>query len=591
MDELAELHQNVEGLGRELRELTRLLESSQDVFYRTDAQGRLTFITPSIERYAGYTPAELIGRFAHEVYADPGDRKKLVEELRRTGSVIDYGVRLVDRSGQIHYVSVNARAFFEKGEYTGVEGVMRDTTRRKNLELEIGKNEQRFRMLAESSPVGIFLSGADDNCLFVNPRWCEIAGISKEEALGKGWIKAIHPEDRERVVLERNSAGAERRGFEVDCRFQTPQGKVSVIHANAAMLKDEQGQFAGFIGTITDVTRLHQAEQVTRNLGSIMESFQDAIIVFTLDGVILNWNRAAERIYGYSAAEVIGRHANTFSLAVHHWEQVKGLLDRLLSGQFLEPIRATRSRKDGTSVHVSITYSILRDMSGQPIGATSVSRDITQRRLEQEALQRSEELFRAVFERGAVGIAMIGEDLRFERVNPFLSRMLGRTADELQGMKVSEVTHPDDVERGSQLARSLLLGEIPYYSLEKRYLRKDGSVVWAHLTAAAIPYSEDNPALGLAMIEDISESRKYEQEREKIIAQLQEALANVKTLSGLLPMCSWCKKIRDERGAWSDVEVYVHQRSDADFTHGICPECQDRVRRELDLGIKDPGAV
>jgi len=80
-----------------------------------------------------------------------------------------------------------------------------------------------------------------------------------------------------------------------------------VIHANAAMLKDEQGQFAGFIGTITDVTRLQQAEQVTRNLGSIMESFQDAIIVFTLDGVILNWNRAAERIYGYSAAEVIGR--------------------------------------------------------------------------------------------------------------------------------------------------------------------------------------------------------------------------------------------------------------------------------------------
>src|SRR6266853_230786 len=194
MDELAELHQNVEGLGRELRELTRLLESSQDVFYRTDAQGRLTFITPSIERYA-----------------DPEDRKQLVEELRRTGSVIDYGVRLVDCSGQIHYVSVNARAFFEKGEYAGVEGVMRDTTRRKNLELEIGKSEQRFRMLAESSPVGIFLSGADDNCLFVNPRWCEIAGISKEEAQGKGWIKAIHPEDRERVVLERNTAGAERR--------------------------------------------------------------------------------------------------------------------------------------------------------------------------------------------------------------------------------------------------------------------------------------------------------------------------------------------------------------------------------------------
>lgn len=587
MYDKAELPQDTESLNREIRELTRLLENSQDVFYRTDIQGRLTFITPSIERYAGYAPSELIGNFAHEVYADPEDRNKFVEELRRTGSVIDYGVRLVDRSGQIHFVSVNASVISENGVFAGVEGVMRDITRRKKLELEVEESEQRFRMLTELAPVGIFLSDADENCLFVNPKWCELAGLTMEEAAGKGWQKALHPEDRERVIAERIAAGSERRAFDMKCRFQTPEGKISLVHAMATMLSDPDGRFAGYVGTLTDITNIRHAEQVTRNLGSIIESFQDAIIVFTLEGVVLNWNRAAERIYGYSAAEIIGRHVEALGLAVNQWLEVRGTLDSLLSGQTSEPIVATQRRKDGTTIHVSITFSLVLDIKGHPIGATSVSRDITQRKLEQDAVQRSEELFHAVFDHGTVGIGMIDEDLRFQRVNPLFARMLGRTQMELAGMKVSDVTHPDDVEQGSQLARSLFRSEIPYYSKEKRYLHKDGNIVWTHLTAAPIPNSDGKPVLGLAMVEDISESKKFELEREEMIAQLQAALANVKTLSGLLPMCSWCKKIRDDQGAWSEIEVYVKQRSDADFTHGICPDCQTRVRKGFWMGSRE----
>src|SRR5882672_9607323 len=237
MYDKTEVPQDIESLNREIRELTRLLESSQDVFYRTDLEGRLTFVTPSIERYAGYAPSELIGRFAHEVYADPEDRNKFLEELYRTGSVIDYGVRLVDRSGQIHFVSVNARAIFENRELAGIEGVMRDITRRKKLELAIEESEHRFRMLTELAPVGIFLSDADENCLFVNPKWCELAGITKEEAAGKGWQKAVHPDDRERVIGERNAAGAEHRSFDIEFRFQTPEGKTSWLQASATLLK------------------------------------------------------------------------------------------------------------------------------------------------------------------------------------------------------------------------------------------------------------------------------------------------------------------------------------------------------------------
>lgn len=586
MDEKAELQEKIERLERDVRELSSLLEGSQDVFYRTDMEGRLTFITPSIERYAGYTPAELIGRYAYEVYAQPEDRHKLVEELSRTGSVIDYGIRVVDRTGNFHFVSVNARIFSENGKISGIEGVMRDITRRRLLELAVAENEERFRMLAESSPVGIFLSDADHNCLFVNPKWCELAGMTKEQAMGTGWHAAVHPDDRARVSGAGRSADMQYQAVELDCRFMTPGGKVSFIRVDAAPLTDASGQFAGYVGSLTDLTRLQQAEQVTRNLGSLIESFEDAIIVFTFDGIVLNWNKAAERIYGYSAAEIVGRHADALNLATNHWAEVQGVLDRLLSGTHLAPMRSVRRRKDGVTIHVSITFSLVRDIAGKPIGATSVSRDITQRKAEQDAVQRSEELFHAVFDRGTVGIALLGPELRLERVNPLFAKILGRSESELIGVKISDFTHADDVSKGSQLALSLLRGEIPYYSFEKRYLRKDGGLVWVHLTATSIPDGEGKPTLGLAMIEDISDRKKSEQEREDLIRQLTEALANVKTLTGLLPMCAWCKKIRDDHGSWSEVEVYVQERSDADFTHGICPECQSRVRRDLGMGLK-----
>ena len=579
--------QEIESLNREIQELTRLLESSQDVFYRTDLDGRLTFITPSIQGYAGYTPEELIGHFAYEVYANPDDRKTFLEQLQRTGSLIDYGLRLVDRSGHIHYVSVNASVITENGAFAGVEGVMRDVTRRKTLELAVAESEHKFRMLTELAPVGIFLSDAQGDCLFVNPKWCELSGLSNEEAKGKGWQRAVHAEDRERVVGEGSEAARARRGFEMEFRFLASGEKVSFVHCKANVLSDADGGFAGYVGTLTDLTNIRHAEQVMRNLDSIIGSFQDAIMVFSLQGVVVNFNKAAERIFGYSAEEIIGQPVHTLYVSIDQWAEVRGILDSLLSGHNSVPIVATRRRKDGATIFVSITFSLVRDIHGQVIGATSVSRDITQIKLKEDAIQRSEELFRAVFDRGTVGIAMINQDCRFERVNPLFAKMLGRSESELEGMDVTAVTHPDDVERSAQLTASLFRNEIPSFSLEKRYLRKDGESLWAHLTATAIPNNDGKPELGMAMIEDISESKKFQTEREEMISQLQTALSNVKTLTGLLPMCSWCKKIRDDQGTWSEVEVYVKQRSNADFTHGVCPDCQTKIRKGFWVGSKE----
>lgn len=224
------------------------------------------------------------------------------------------------------------------------------------------------------------------------------------------------------------------------------------------------------------------------------------------------------------------------------------------------------------------------------LDAEDLNAEVEKLRAENGELRRQEQLFRSVFTEGNLGIAMIGIDLRFEHANPALAAMLGRTAQELVGIRIVDITHPDDI--GSvDLAQSLFKNEIPSYRVEKRYFRKDGSIIWAHVTATAIRDASGKPLFGLAMIEDISERWLLNQEREQLIRQLKDALANVKTLSGLLPMCAWCKRIRDDQGSWSDVEHYVRHQTDADFTHGICPECQEQVRRDLGLSPEDEVAL
>jgi PAS domain S-box-containing protein len=213
--------------------------------------------------------------------------------------------------------------------------------------------------------------------------------------------------------------------------------------------------------------------------------------------------------------------------------------------------------------------------------------EVEKLRAENEELRREGQLFRSVFTEGNLGIAMIGIDLRLEHVNPALAAMLGRTARELIGTAVVDLTHPEDVSTTTELATSLFKNEISAYRVEKRYFHKDGSIVWVHLTATAIRDDSGKPLFGLAMIEDISARWLLNQDREKLIVQLKAALANVKTLSGLLPMCAWCKRIRDDQGSWSDVEHYVRRQTDADFTHGICPDCQNQVRRDLGLSPED----
>ena len=148
-----------------------------------------------------------------------------------------------------------------------------DITLRKQAERALSQSEEHFRVLVTQAPVGIFQTDESGNCLFVNPRWMELTGLSLAQARGQGWIQALHPEDRDRVFTEWEQATQEGREFALEYRFQTSQGQVNWVFGRALAIYNQTGILTGYFGIVTDITEQKQAEVSLRQSESTLRSF------------------------------------------------------------------------------------------------------------------------------------------------------------------------------------------------------------------------------------------------------------------------------------------------------------------------------
>lgn len=187
------------------------------------------------------------------------------------------------------------------------------------------------------------------------------------------------------------------------------------------------------------------------------------------------------------------------------------------------------------------------------------------------ALAESEELYRTLAESAEDFICIVGRDLCFRYVNSFTAEFIGKGKEELKGMPIEQILPPPLY---SQMRESLEdVFSTGKGRFDERNFSSIGKELWLGTRFNPIFDADGSVKAVLGISRDITERKRTEQEREKLIAELKGALANVKTLSGLLPICASCKKIRDDRGYWKKIEIYIQEHSEADFSHGICPDC------------------
>jgi PAS domain S-box-containing protein len=252
---------------------------------------------------------------------------------------------------------------------------------------ELEKSERLFHTLAQVSPVGIFRTDAEGDLIYVNDRWCEIAGMPMEIAVGRNWADVIRPEDRESVVKKLYQSVRGNHPFNLEYQFRRSDGSSTWVLGQATAEFLDAGEVSGYVGTITDITERKRAEEERMHLATAIEQMAEGLIVTNKDWVIQYINPAVERMSGYSKSELIGKHSRILKSDKHDRAFYKNIRETLARGEVWAGHLVNR-KKDGAFYETEVTSSPVLDSAGNIMNYVSIHRDITREvRLERELRQ------------------------------------------------------------------------------------------------------------------------------------------------------------------------------------------------------------
>ena len=457
----------------------------------------------------------------------------------------------------------------------------------KRLLVAVKTQEEKFSKAFHSSPYAITLTRLSDGQIIeVNDGFLNITGYQYGEIMGKTtvglqfWDKE---EDRGVAVNELSKSGKVR---EREFKFRKKSGELITGLFSAEIISINNQEFV--LSSLSDITERKRMEEALKEsevrYRLLAENASDTIWTANMNMQATYISPSVTRLLGYTVEEAKSRTVEeaytpaSFETAKRAFAEEMALENaRQGDPNRSRILELELTRKDGGVVPVEANFSFLRDAMGKPVGILSIARDITERKRMEEALRHSEEKYRSILEEmeeGYFETDLVG-NLTF--INDAGCRHLGYPRQELIGMNNRVYADEENAKKVFQAFNEAYKTGQPCRVFDYEITRKDGTKAIIELSASPIRDPEGKPTGFRGVSRNITERKRIEEEREKLIHELQEALANIKTLRGLLAICSHCKKIRDEKGYWNQIESYIQDHSGAEFTHGMCPECMKKL--------------
>lgn len=545
------------------QEFRTLVENTPDIIVRYDRELHHLYINPSIERAVGIPPAQFIGKTAVELgFTDKRSQTwfATVQQVFETGQSYSLEYEFPNPAGELRFYQARfVPELIEGNHIATVVGVARDITEYKQAELSLRQSEERLRLAMEGAQMGTW----DVDLKTGKAIWSEqhftmmgYAPVATGEASEQMWSDRIHPSDLQRVIQAWQQARHDRTLYEAEYRvIRADNRQIAWLAGLGSFTYDQNGQAVRSIGVLFDITNRKQVEAAlaksNQTLQALIQACPLAIAGFRADGIVRIWNPAAERIFGWSQEEVLGRFLPT--VPDNKQEEFLNNLAVTIQGQSLVGVETQRQKKGNILFDVEL-WTAPVDEAQAGISCISVIADITARKQIEAALRLNEERLHSFVTANVIGILFGDLEGGIQEANDEFLRIVGYTREELVAgeLRWIDITPPEYLPLDeAAIIKARRRGACTPY--EKEYIRKDGSRVPVLVGFGLVLAVREE---AVAFILDLSDRKQAEESLRQSEERLRLALLVGK--SGI-----WDWDIANNHITWSE-QIYQF--------HGLTPE-------------------
>jgi diguanylate cyclase (GGDEF)-like protein/PAS domain S-box-containing protein len=485
-----------------------LAQTASDAIAVVDRAGRIIYTNAALAGMFGYERDALTGQ-PSELLFSQSERDGENERFARLLSGAEpAGVNRVSelmgvRADGVEFPIELSTAVWVAGGEPVVARIIRDVSTRHRA-------EQQVRGLLESAPDAIVVADAAGEIVVANARAETMFGYAREELIGRS-VELLMPESKRDAHVRMRAGyasdprprGSSRPG---DFTARHKDGTLFPVEITLNPIHTDDGLLVS--SAIRDVTDRRRAERAMARVAAIVASSPNAIIGVAADGTIESWNAGAEKLYGHTPEEAIGRPITIVNAPEHAGS--RGHLDGALAGATVA-FESEDVRRDGTRIKTAVTISPIRDGSGQVTGVSCLAQDITERKRAERALAEAEERFRRAFDEAPIGMALISDDAVLEKANTALGATCGYARHELEGMALRSLLHPADIDTGLGALRELAAGGAERVTLDLRMIPAVGSAVDVAVHATRLAGGPERAPQLLCQFLDVTDRKLYEE--------------------------------------------------------------------------------